>query len=47
MVFVLNKVQEETNEFWKKALHGRRDWSQGASIRTQRARPMAEPNLSL
>jgi transposase-like protein len=27
--------------------HGRQDWSQGASIRTQRSRPMNEPNLPL
>lgn len=27
--------------------HGRQDWSQGASIRAQRNRPMAEPNLPL
>ena len=24
--------------------HGRQDWSQGASIRSQRNQPMAEPN---
>ena len=27
--------------------HGRQDWSQGASIRTQRSRPMNEPTLPL
>jgi transposase-like protein len=27
--------------------HGRQDWSQGASIRTQRSRPMDEPTLPL
>ncbi|CAI8906711.1 transposase [Pseudomonas sp. IT-P294] len=27
--------------------HGRQDWSQGASIRSQRVRPMDEPNLPL
>ncbi|MFJ2541135.1 helix-turn-helix domain-containing protein, partial [Pseudomonas sp. NPDC087614] len=27
--------------------HGRQDWSQGASIRTQRTRPMDEPTLPL
>ena len=27
--------------------HGRQDWSQGASIRAQRSRPMDEPNLLL
>ena len=27
--------------------HGRQDWSQGASIRSQRTRPMDEPTLSL
>ncbi|MFJ7316824.1 helix-turn-helix domain-containing protein [Pseudomonas sp. NPDC098747] len=27
--------------------HGRQDWSQGASIRSQRIRPMDEPNLPL
>lgn len=27
--------------------HGRQDWSQGASIRSQRTRPMDEPNLPL
>ena len=27
--------------------HGRQDWSQGASIRTQRCRPMDEPTLPL
>jgi transposase-like protein len=27
--------------------HGRQDWSQGASIRSQRVRPMDEPTLPL
>ena len=27
--------------------HGRQDWSQGASIRTQRSRPMDKPTLPL
>ncbi|MBT9263246.1 helix-turn-helix domain-containing protein, partial [Pseudomonas sp. MG-9] len=27
--------------------HGRQDWSQGASIRSQRIRPMDEPTLPL
>ncbi len=27
--------------------HGRQDWSQGASIRTHRSRPMDEPTLPL
>lgn len=27
--------------------HGRQDWSQGASIRSQRTRPMDEPTLPL
>ncbi len=27
--------------------HGRQDWSQGASIRAQRVKPMDEPNLPL
>ena len=27
--------------------HGRQDWSQGASIRSQRTRPMDEPTLRL
>ncbi|SFA45677.1 helix-turn-helix domain-containing protein, partial [Metapseudomonas otitidis] len=27
--------------------HGRQDWSQGASIRSARSKPMSEPNLPL